>query len=497
MNDNYENIDIRNTNTQDTDSSSRSGEYTELTTIHRQDSTNEYATIGIVGQNQLNSTDTNGTIISGKKVLENPKPIKKSRKEFCFHGLAILFASTFILLCFAFTAYNYYRLESLSLQLKTLNKRESNQLKESSIIIKDLLQAQFKMYQNIEQLNISSLNERDQNEYYFNKISDLNENQLKIFEYVEQVNQSSINQKYQLDEYHTENMKLNKTQLKILVNVEQLNSSAIEERSQLFELIQNLILLSTNASNYVNDVLDNIGLYEKYPISSCQYINLIHPYWKSGYYWVKNQHGVAVRVYCVLSQSCIGTYYHIRGCTTSWMRIAKLSRVQNRAQCFTGLKNYPTNTSSCVTESDSATCSSTFFSSFNIPYSRIHGWIRAYGVGTPDGFRSSSLTINDNYVDGISLTVGNTTNRQHIHTFVPASGSCYRCSNKPTFVSYHYDCLPVLKIGSSQCSGYSCSESFYYTFETPTIDNIEMRVCRDQSRRDEDIVIEDLEIHVL
>ncbi len=366
MDDHYENIDIGIAKEiEETNSLSCSGEYIEVANFHRKISTNEYATIDIVGQKHLNSTDTNEIQISAEKNLKNQTSIKKMRKEFCFLILAALFFSIFIILCFAFTAYNYNRLESLSLQLKTLDKRDSNQFKESSLRISDVLQAQFEIFQNMEQFNISFFTERNQVEYYFNKL-----------------------------------------------------------------------ILSTNTSNYVNRILDIIGLHESYPVSSCRYIPFFHPFKQSGYYWVKNQHGITIQVYCILEPSCI--YY--RGCNTGWTRIAKLSKVQNGAQCFPGLKNYPTNTSSCVTESDSATCSSTFISSFNIPYSRIHGRVRAYGVGTPDGFRSSSLTINDNYVDGISLTVGNTTNRQHITTLVPTNGSC-TLRNKPTFVSYKCDRL--------------------------------------------------------
>ena len=261
----------------------------------------------------------------------------------------------------------------------------------------------------------------------------------------------------------------------------QVSTSAMVKRSQIHNLIQ----------EGLNNFFDKIGLYEDYPINSCRYIRVFHPYKQSDYYWINNQQNRTIQVYCSLSPSCI--YFH-RLCSVGSMRITKLNKIQNRAQCFPGLKNYPRNTSSCVTKSDSATCSSTFFSTFDIPYSIIHGRIRAYGVGTPDGFRSSSLTINDNYVDGISLTAGSIANRQHIHTFVPKS----KCSftNIPSFVSYDYDCLPVLGRRSTRCSRSSCSQYFSKTLATPTTEAIEMRVCRDQSRSNEDIIIEDLEIYV-
>ena len=137
------------------------------------------------------------------------------------------------------------------------------------------------------------------------------------------------------------------------------------------------------------------------------------------------------------------------------------------------------------------------FSSFSIPYSRIYGIVRAYGVDTPDVFNSISQGINDNYVDGISFIYGMPTNQQHIYSFAATSGSCYlNRPNKPNFVSSDYNCLTTLTMAASVCSGSSCLKYFNEELEAPTDQDIEMRVCRDQSRNDEDIVIEDLEIYV-
>ncbi len=47
--------------------------------------------------------------------------------------------------------------------------------------------------------------------------------------------------------------------------------------------------------------------------------------------------------------------------------------------------------------------------------------------------RTNIITINDNYVDGISLTFGNTSHRTHIWTF-SASKENY-CINLPQYAS--------------------------------------------------------------
>ena len=71
-----------------------------------------------------------------------------------------------------------------------------------------------------------------------------------------------------------------------------------------------------------------------------------------------------------------------------------------------------------------------------------------------------------------------------------------------TYVGFHYACV------TEHCSNaYSCfpdtpwhglpcvgNETFYRQLSESTTDNIEMRVCRDQDRSDEDILISLVEI---
>ena len=166
------------------------------------------------------------------------------------------------------------------------------------------------------------------------------------------------------------------------------------------------------------------------------------------------------------------------------MRIAELNKTGNFTQCFSGMKPYSVNASSCVARSDSATCSHTIFSTQNIPYSRVCGFIRAYGVGTPDGYPSPSNSTNDNYMDGISLTYGRFPNRKHIHSFTASIHSC--SSNRPSFVR-NYNCLTVESVGSSSCT--RCNEHFSVDIEGPSTEE-------DQPRSDEDIIIEDVELYI-
>ena len=59
------------------------------------------------------------------------------------------------------------------------------------------------------------------------------------------------------------------------------------------------------------------------------------------------------------------------------------------------------------------------FSTHSIKYNQVCGKIVAYQDKTPDAFRGQQLSIESNYVDGISLTHGRSP-RKHIWTFVAA-----------------------------------------------------------------------------
>ena len=103
----------------------------------------------------------------------------------------------------------------------------------------------------------------------------------------------------------------------------------------------------------------------------------------------------------------------------------------------------------CIRNTEDPGCSHIIFPLMNISYSHICGIVEATWFGRPDGF--------NNYVDGISLTYGSTSNRNHIWTFI-ADGylttkqSCPR--NIPDYLGNSYSCM----INENLCSSNnSCS----------------------------------------
>ena len=139
---------------------------------------------------------------------------------------------------------------------------------------------------------------------------------------------------------------------------------------------------------------------------------------------------------------------------------------------------------------------------------------------TPDGFQShndqilhNNQSVNQNYVDGVSLTHGTSPNRNHIWTFTAVikfgadTDRCTVCdSNKPFYIGTNFTCTaghctawPCELNNAIWTDGLSCfgNETFYRQLSESTTDNIEMRVCKDQGRNDEDILISYVEIFVL
>ena len=105
---------------------------------------------------------------------------------------------------------------------------------------------------------------------------------------------------------------------------------------------------------------------------------------------------------------------------------------------------------------------------------------------------SSPTNISTNYVYGVSVTHGKNP-RHHIWTMSVYGNSSY-CSceiNIPSFVSSDFFC------NENNCMMYNTPPWFYkQLLDPPTNDDIEMRVCRDQSRSDEDIAIEVIEFFI-
>ena len=159
-------------------------------------------------------------------------------------------------------------------------------------------------------------------------------------------------------------------------------------------------------------------------------------------------------------------------------------------------------------------CSSVIFST-DVSYSKVRGRVYGYQKGTPEAFCGAGGTINGPYIDGVSITHGSSP-RQHIWTLAATTSSAFcHCvtgstCTVPSFVGTDYVC--DVSGGSNTCSsadrlwdGVGCLDgaeecceeaNWFYKDLPPTTDDIEFRLCTDQSRADEDVYIEYVEIDV-
>ena len=214
------------------------------------------------------------------------------------------------------------------------------------------------------------------------------------------------------------------------------------------------------------------------------------------------------------------------------MRVASVDMTDSSNSCPSGLRTLTVPRRLCAMNINGAGCSSAVLPVEGVQYSRVCGKIIGYQQYTPDAFYPYShrgqTTIDSYYVDGISLTHGGSP-RKHIWTFAAALHEynshptvvcpCTNTRNTnppavPPFVGHDYFCdtgsesqHQLIFYGADPlwdgegCGPYStcCSWNnppWFMKEISPTTDDIEMRLCCDANRSDEDITIETLELYV-
>ena len=276
------------------------------------------------------------------------------------------------------------------------------------------------------------------------------------------------------------------------------------------ERLQDVIYRMENKLDSIIERLDSLqekvkvhhqlGLSAQNAASSCAEVLEKGPVSPSGYYWVTNATGHPHSVYCDMTRSCGGV-------AGGWMRVAYLDMTNTSHQCPSGLRQRTdSGVRTCAPYSDSATCSSILHESIGFRYSSVCGKIEAFHVPMLEGFNNRVDSIDSYYVDGVSLTHGRSP-RHHIWSF---SGGLE--IGAPSFVGNDYFCEAHIATdysinlnnlmwdgkdcGSSHCCSFNNPPWFSKQLLQPTTDDVEMRVCRDQSQADEDIAVQSYEIYI-
>ena len=160
-------------------------------------------------------------------------------------------------------------------------------------------------------------------------------------------------------------------------------------------------------------------------------------------------------------------------------------------------------------------CIGVSFPVSGVTYSRVHGRAVGYGSGTPDAFYNrfgeNNGRIDGAYLDGVSITHG--LPRQYIWSFGNGHGGTHRCPCgnpdrifaplPPAFVGGNYFCDGdydgALWDGmdcTSTCCTFNSPPWFNVTLPVPTSDDIEVRICSDQTLGEERTHLRLLKLYV-
>ena len=293
--------------------------------------------------------------------------------------------------------------------------------------------------------------------------------------------------------------------------IEQLNSSSLEQFTQLLELSEDAQLL-------LNTLIP----------SSCA---ALPPSSSSAYYWIQPSIGSPpVQVYCDFNRQC--------GCggSSPWTRVAFLNMSDPNEVCPSNWTTYTSPRRACGTGDRpgiSNQCDSVIYpNTVGQTYSRVCGRVIAYQHKNTRAFETLVLqnrTLEQIYLDGVSITHGSAGSRQHVWSFASALGDifatsrphfsciCSSSNNWPystSFVGNDYFCdtgnhASVYSDGpfpddplwdgagcgpSSTCCTFNNPPWFCKTLPQPTIDYLEVRICDEQAQRDTPIQL--MEIYV-
>ncbi len=191
----------------------------------------------------------------------------------------------------------------------------------------------------------------------------------------------------------------------------------------------------------------------------------------------------------------------------------------------------------CVAAQTEAGCSSAYYSVGNYSYNRVCGRIVGYQKGSTDAFNfwydhPNVVGLEDAYVDGASLTHGTPGFREHIWTFAAGyseshhvPGALCDCTNTnvhwphqvPSFIQNNYFCetggTTAMVTGESTFyndplwDGEGCGPAstccqknnppwFCVSLPQMTSDDLELRLCRDEERDIEDVIISFIELYI-
>ena len=208
------------------------------------------------------------------------------------------------------------------------------------------------------------------------------------------------------------------------------------------------------------------------------------------------------------------------------MRVAHLDMTQPDHSCPPGFRTITSPRRLCGRPGPPG-CVSVKFPTYNIPYNKVCGKVIAYQENIPDGqCYSHGDTLEDVYIDGVSITHGVPGNRNHIWSFIATHGEtftdCRGCpchhgfnGTRVPFIENNFFCDSGIETfnghrlyhedplwdgqgcgSNSECCTFNNPPWFCTELDQSKSDEIELRLCADQNTDDEDVPIEHIELYI-
>ena len=297
----------------------------------------------------------------------------------------------------------------------------------------------------------------------------------------------------------------------------------------VFAILSHTYQIAKASEKVCSSMCNSFGRLANTPGNSCTDIYQVNKVngRVSGDYWIETSTGVH-QVYCDMELECGGQ----KG---GWMRIADLDTSRGD-DCPSGWSKFTTPNDNptypsidvCQSPTNGAGCFPTTFTVYGANYTKICGKARGYQRGSTDAFLlySSAKSINGPYVDGLSITLGNP--RKHVWTYAvgvsddrDAAATC-PCAAVPgapahVFIGNDYYCesgstgsqSPIAYTNDPLWDGDGCIHAnnncctnpsmpwFFRQFSMPQNENIEARLCRDESYSSEATLIDQLQLYIM
>ena len=208
--------------------------------------------------------------------------------------------------------------------------------------------------------------------------------------------------------------------------------------------------------------------------------------------------------------------------SSEFKQIYSLDIRDSGQSCPSSLKLTVHDSQRYCTKSTGSSCNSISIPTNGQSYQYVRGQIKAYQFGTPDAFNTGMTSIEEGYVDGISITHGQNP-REYVFTLAVGvkqyadTLSINTCPNtgtgtpQPAFVADEYFCssgnpttgvwrkvlydIPLWSDGANcnECMG---PRTFCAALSSSTTDDLELRVCMNEDLSNEDLYIQAIDISI-